>query len=282
MHFWSQNLNERRIGGGKTEYGSKLREGRATLYFSERSRFRLSWSWMFFKRGFFHAYVDADGNGDGKDVTFALALPWLFAIWFSIEWPTLTRWLRLDYESAKRREARGREAASINGSDPHHVVSGCYDMDRRLGISYYEGTIRWSIWWRQDYSSSRDPKWRHGYFSLVDFFLGDVKHSKEILQTAEVRIPLPEGTYDATVEIDRSTWRRPRWFAKRRTGSYVSIPKGIPIPGKGENSYDCGPDALFGKSGPETTVEGAIAGVVKSVLADRVRRGASHDYAERD
>jgi hypothetical protein len=43
-------------------------------------------------------------------------------------------------------------------------------------------------------------------------------------------------------------WTFPRWFVAKQSDSItISIEgKGIPIPGKGENSWDCGDDAIRG------------------------------------
>jgi hypothetical protein len=58
-----------------------------------------------------------------------------------------------------------------------------------------------------------------------------------------------------------------------RDGVKLDIPGGIPHNGKGENSWDCGDDGLWGCGGD--TVEEAIGHAVSSVLRSRRRYG--HD-----
>jgi hypothetical protein len=133
----------------------------------------------------------------------------------------------------------------------------------------------WAIWWRvggDPHSwSSKTPKWRDGNWHFLDTLLGKTRFSKVVLSKHSVLIPMPEGAYPATVELDECTWKRPRWFATRRRGATVDIPKGIPHEGKGENSWDCGEDRLFGLSAAAETVEGAIAKTVQSALKSRRR-----------
>ena len=45
----------------------------------------------------------------------------------------------------------------------------------------------------------------------------------------------------------------------------------IPVPGKGENSWDCGEDATFSLSCPSTTISEAIGEMVKSCMRTRER-----------
>ena len=96
--------------------------------------------------------------------------------------------------------------------------------------------------------------------------------------TVPTVVPMPERAYPASVKLFESTWKRPRWFASRMVRAEVKIEKGIPFPGKGENSYDCGDDALFGLTCKADTVEQAIAETVESALRNRRRYGGSVDW----
>ncbi len=99
---------------------------------------------------------------------------------------------------------------------------------------------------------------------------------------AECMIPMPEGQYRATWKHEVRTRRFLRWPGKvrnywqRPTSSVtLDIPGGIPHWGKGENSWDCGMDGLFGCGG--TTLEEAIGRAVGSTLRDRERHGGPAD-----
>lgn len=149
----------------------------------------------------------------------------------------------------------------------------------KLAWSVHDWAIWWNAWRDNGSWDSSVPYWRNGCFHIDDFFLGKAKYSQRTLSQQTVKIAMPEGSYDATVAIDERSWKRPRWFVKRLVGSDVKIPKGIPFPGKGENSWDCGQDAVFGQSNSADTVEKAVASVVESVLRSRRRYGGSIGWA---
>lgn len=132
-----------------------------------------------------------------------------------------------------------------------------------------------AIWWqfggdRMSWSS-KTPKWKNGNFKLDDFFLGKLNYVAGEPEVSEVKIPMPEGAYAATVEMRDDRWERPRWRTFRMRRAKVDIAQGIPHEGKGENSWDCGEDRLWGWSGPAENVEDAVAKTVQSVLKSRRR-----------
>lgn len=169
-----------------------------------------------------------------------------------------------------------------------------------VDVSFHGRAVWWSIWHDRDSWSSKTPRWRKGSFHWWRFLVGKPVHSSEIVDEREVGIPMPEGVYRAAVKIERRRWKAPRWpWAKslytydvdvlsRPSPSGPYVPEGdgprtsgyIPVPGKGENAWDCGPDGIFGSSGPGRTVEEAVGHVVASALRDRKRHGGRHDYAE--
>ena len=82
---------------------------------------------------------------------------------------------------------------------------------------------------------------------------------------------MPEGKYPAHVKRERRTWKRPRWFTPLVRGYWdVDVESGIPVPGKGENSWDCDDDAIFASSFSVNKAETAyMAG--KCVAMDALR-----------
>jgi len=243
-HFHWQNLNEKR--GGRL--GSPLRHGRAWLRIFGGT---LNWSWHLLGP-FCGASVSAT---QADDLGFKLhaAVPGV-AVWLTVSEfgpiKSATRWLL--------RDAR-------------------YE-DRELSIGVHDWTVFWRVWRDPMSWSSNVPRWRQGGFRILDALLGRQRHSEREISRTAVKIALPEAQYDATVRLYESTWKRPRWFALHRLGSEVEIAKGIPVPGKGENSWDCDGDALFSQSGPHSTVEAAIASVIESVLRSRRRHGGSVEW----
>lgn len=162
-----------------------------------------------------------------------------------------------------------------------HGRKGGWDgVDRNIGIRVFDGAIWLSLWedgmsWRSD-----DPWWTRATIRLDDLLLGKAKYATREISKREVKVPMPEGSYDATATLEHATWTRPRWpwrpFSKELLRVKIDVPKGIGHPGKGENSYDCGPDATYGISTPARTVEEGIGKLVASVLRDRVRYGGGH------
>lgn len=244
MNFHWQNLNEKPAG----RVGTPLRHGRAWLRLFDGS---LNWEWLFGRIDL--GFRVAARQGDGLGFGFRFSIP-LITLYFSVDSirpiAAFARWLL--------RNAR-------------------YE-DREISWSTHDWAIWWNLWLDDGSWSSTTPKWRSGSFHIDDFVLGKAKYSQRILNEQAVQIALPEASYPATVKIDERTWKRPRWFTKRMVGSQVDIPKGIPFPGKGENSWDCGQDAVFGLSSLESTIEGAIAAVVRSVLKSRRRHGGSIEW----
>lgn len=139
-----------------------------------------------------------------------------------------------------------------------------------------EWPLRWKLWtdWR---GYERLPKWREGSWGPARALLGKRMVEWEHIATMPVEIPMPERTYPATVELrNHVSWRSRTPFRKRRLRcANVEIPGGIGTPGKGENAWDCGDDAIFSMSCPAQTVEEAIGKVVESVLRDRLKYSGS-------
>jgi hypothetical protein len=143
-----------------------------------------------------------------------------------------------------------------------------------------ETSIRWAVWTPDSEWSSTTPKYRRGWFTPSAFLLGRWEHSKETLSTTPVVVPMPERAYPATVELILRTYRRKRFpfIVKRYRTATVEIPGGIGFPGKGENAWDCGDDALNSLSGPYSRVEEAIGATVAAVFRNRKKYGGSYTF----
>lgn len=245
-----QNLNEKRLGSGK-EYGSAWRHGRAWLhlnpkdhreYYRKARCFRLEW--LFGKMAL---KLELSFRPDEREVVFAFGIPFV-SLYFG--WNTGWKWL---WERTKNR--RG------------------YPTSRDIGF-YVHGWAVWFMFWRDEMESSNEDPWYYQQvFHIDSFFLGHAKYKREELETHEIYIPLPEGEYLARATFDRSTWKRPRWFKKVRDYTSVEVLQwqGLPHEGKGENSWDCGQDGLFGYSVEGHNLEKAIAHGVERALYYRRR-----------
>lgn len=146
---------------------------------------------------------------------------------------------------------------------------------RQITFRIHDYALWWDIWRDEMAGWDRSvPKWRQGCFHFDEFLLGKTKHSERELSFHDVLIPMPEGGYPATVRLLEGTWKRSRWFPHRVLLADVKMKKHIPFPGKGENSWDCGEDGLYGLHTQARNVEDAIAATVKSALRSRRRYGS--------
>ena len=143
---------------------------------------------------------------------------------------------------------------------------------REFDVSVSDWTLRFTPWGKWGEWVKRDPWWIRGV--SIDFrrlVLGERVYHAEELALVPCHVPMPEGTYPAVAKVQRVTRGFRRWF--KRTGQEVdlSIPKGIPFAGKGENSWDCDDDGLFGIGG--SSIDDAIRRAQEAVNRSRQRHG---------
>ena len=246
MHLHWQNLNEK--PGGRM--GAILRYGRAWLWVGKdehgSATRTLGWSWHF---GFNRPSVSFDLREASSEAPIQLGIAFLFFAFhlhFVPKWGGwLHRWL----------PKRGR----------------------RFWVYV---TDAWELsvtpWGREWEWKSADPWWIRGFYVRpIRWLLGEAVYSERVLQAVRTTIPMPEDNYEATVKIVERTWKRPRWFARRWISADIKPDRGIPKHGKGENSWDCGPDATYGLSCPCPTqsVADAVGAMVACVYRDRLRYG---------
>lgn len=211
-------------------------EGRAWLRFSSRRR-RGDLVFRFawnFWSSFCHAGF-AVGDGDGDEMGIKLALPPV-SIWWSVTGPFCPRCV--------------------------------------TDVSIHDWSIWWNVWNDDNEWHSKGHWWRRGNFSIDRFVLGRTDYSSETLQVLEVVVPMPEGNYPATVTMAEDTWTRQRWFPKRLLRARVDLKIPIPHHGKGENSWDCGDDALHSIGCVASTPEQAIAKTMEAAMRSRRRYGS--------
>lgn len=258
MRFHWQNLNEL-LGSTfhQERLGSPIKHGRAWLWLKDKNIFHIEWF-----LGRIHRLFAAGVSWNGEDHDIQFNFSFLF----------ITLYL------------------AFSGFIPKKYKN--YGHGKTLFDVYiYEKTLWWNIW-KDNMSGWTRPKnkWEkikdfitNGNFNPADFFLGRSKYSTETLSETNTLIPMPERSYPCTVKIFESTWKRPRWpFPTKMVRAKVNIEEGIPFPGKGENSWDCGTDKTYGLTCPETTIEGAISATVASVLKSRRRYGGSVNWREND
>lgn len=161
-----------------------------------------------------------------------------------------------------------------------------------------------------------DPWWRRLTLDPLDL-IGPLHHTSTSRRVADVLIPMPEGNYTAVLHEEQVTARRwhfaKRWTVwsldeirpagpmrcvcygptanptpsltergdcERCGGTgwgYLKQREGIPIPGKGTESWNCGEDAFYGVSYSDLrnvkTPQDVVGRCVTGVLTTRLRRG---------
>jgi hypothetical protein len=202
------------------------------------------------------------GGGDGdRDIDFSIRIPW-FGLYLGAEDVLPRRWQF--YNPGQK-----------------------YPSERQLGITWHDQAM-WIDLWRDPHESwghggpsfwkDARSRQRHIVIHPLDILFGRTKCTTEQLDAQPADVVLPEATYPVRVVIERRVWTRKRWpgIWQERTNATVESEKGIPIPGKGENSYDCEDDAYFSIGTPTQTVTDAARYAAERVMETRAR------YAGRD
>lgn len=251
VHFWAQNLNENSNGDVK----GWPYHGRCNLSFGSKRLFHFSWNlWSHFCGVSF----SFDPSEDGWRLHAALPP---FSFWFSTS--LFSGWMS-KFLASKKVDKWNQKYGGYPGSSRYTLF---HFIDIRI--------FNWALWWeflKFDWGwSSSMPKWMVFTFHIDDFLLGKMKYVNEkIGQPKTVMVPMPEGEYLTKMQFERATWTRPRSpFKKVMVGYNIDIPKGIPHQGKGENSYDCGEDGLFGCFSEGESIQNAISKVQDLVLKSR-------------
>lgn len=147
----------------------------------------------------------------------------------------------------------------------------------------------WALWlkpWVPDFVGyGRHAPWwvRTHCFDFLDLLFGRMRHKHEILgEWQPVLVPMIEGAYPGRVRFERRTWWRPRLprWVWQKVSNYTEFEsdRGIPFPGKGENSWDCGMDGLHGTGSEDHDIPKCISKVVASVLHSRERYGGRREW----
>jgi len=149
---------------------------------------------------------------------------------------------------------------------------------RKIGISFFGGSLWWNVWIDEDVWSSKDSKWRRGSFNFADFFLGKHKYSSIVVESRPITIPMPERLYTGTATLTDDSWTRKRGFTKTIRRCTIEVPEGVPHEGKGENSWDCGTDATFSSTFAAKDIPSAVGHFIGSCLQTRIKYGGWKDW----
>jgi hypothetical protein len=154
-------------------------------------------------------------------------------------------------------------------------------VERVVGVSVHDGRIWFKLWDNPNEWGRADPWWWRFSFGPIDFLLGQERYSEIDVWSGRVVVLLPEGEYPAGCKIYDAVRRRPRWpWARRVRRARIEPDVPIPVPGKGENVWDCGDDAVWWTSVPAGTAAEGVEKMVEDVLRTRERYGGKGWVAE--
>lgn len=154
---------------------------------------------------------------------------------------------------------------------------------REFGVRLSAERAEWQWWAPANEWSSTAPWWQHPSVAWRTLLLGMNTTTNQVVDGGTCVVPMPERSYPATYEVVRHEHRYLRPLGRLRDAVLgprvhrtwtVTPGAGIPVPGKGENSWDCGDDQLLSASGG--SLDDAIANLVRSALRYRRTYGGEH------
>lgn len=209
-----------------------------------------------------HVAAELEVGGDERDLCLHVGLWWL-SLYVVLAGLIPHAWRRASHEWAQRR------ADAIGGY--------AYELDplggRTTGVRAFDGSIWLDLWrdpdgWRAEDTPSirrRRGRWEliRGHWPwnglgwswtlrVADWLLGRERHEVDAswTRTVPTTVRMPEGDYAAVATTERVRWGRRWWWSWSRWQyrTTIEVPGGLPVPGKGENAWDCDDDATYAHS----------------------------------
>jgi len=138
---------------------------------------------------------------------------------------------------------------------------------------------------------SSKPAKIHIYWNYRDWLFGRPTYSESRHQDyqlgskrQEYVMDMPEGQYKMKLDFYTSYWHRPRSpFVKALRRVEITPERPVPVPGKGENSWDLDEDATYSSTMPVNgrTPEQLIADFKQSNMRSRERYGGKNWLPEK-
>lgn len=243
-----------------------------------------------------HTALEVTFGGEDRDLGLHVGL-WFVSLWLGLAIVPRS-WRQRSYAWAQRRAAVLGPGVYASEIDP-------FD-GRTTGIRIFDGSVWLDVWrndvgWRAEDTPRLERcrtepggprRWRfvrghlpwNGWgwswtLHVTDWLLGASRLEVDADWTRETAsvVRMPEGDYHCLVRVERCRWGRRWWRGRWVYRANVEVPLGVPFAGKGENSWDCGDDGLYGTSfavedEPPEAFE-VCDRVALSVLKTRQRRG---------
>lgn len=117
------------------------------------------------------------------------------------------------------------------------------------------------------------------YVILNDLLFGNRTHSSTDIKNGHAELVMPEKKYEVRYLIFESQWKRKRWpFPKKVKRIQFAVNGGVPIPGKGENSWDLDDDAIYTSTEPlnDRSIETVMEDFAKEIIEIREKRACKN------
>ena len=265
MHWFVCNDAEKRVRGERIG-GIALRAGRLFVHGKRRTAFKAFWSfWNNLN------WVELEVRLGGEDGMFvaALILPRLAHVGFGFCLPRrwLSWWMIEDRVSSVSFGYAGSMARLQIAHAEWAEDCGMTDYYRKQVPRQYSSLQLWpGLEW------TLRPDVARWIFGRVEY------HCREI-ERKPVGFDLDGKKYEATWKLERRSRTRSRWPWEYsvRYSSNIEIEDPPRVSGKGENSWDCGDDAIYGFGSASLSPASAVGEYVKAVLENRERYGPPMD-----
>jgi hypothetical protein len=263
MHWFVCNDAKKTVRGHEIG-GSALREGRFYLYATGRGPlFRAHWSFWNNLR-WFEAAIHV--GGEDSLIRFQLLFPALafVGVGFGVPRSWLSWWMIEDRVFALK-------VGYVNSI--LRLLIAHADWAEDCGMTSYYRTQKprkytdLQLWPGLELTLRWPP--------VVRWIFGKEMREKEVLETKPIAFEMDGRRYDGTWTLERWHSERPFWPWEYRVSyaSNIEVPHPPMFSGKGENSWDCGDDAIYGMGSRELTPAKAVGEYIKRVLEYRERYG---------
>lgn len=260
MHWFTCNDTRRWPDG---QQGSLARAGRLYVYGGlSRVLLRAFWS-------FWHPlrWIELEVRVDEEDAlaSISVILPWLAHLGIGVPLPR--RLVGATVMGDRTFGVKFGYVGSIVEVDVAYAQwghdTGMLDYYRRKPGGTYSGAQLWPGW---RLVVKRPP---------LRWLLGRASYCQEVVNKKPVAVSLDGKVFEAHWRLERHWRERPRWPWRYgvRYASWLEVKDPPRFAGKGENSWDCDDDAIYGMGSSELTAAGAIGEYVKAVLKNRERYG---------
>ena len=132
-----------------------------------------------------------------------------------------------------------------------------------------ENFLHWRLWRNPNEGDSRD--WRDRGLFIDDLIYGKSTYTKGNPIEVQCVVAMPEGNYDCTATGYMATWTRKRWkkpiYQYRVNLDFGNTP--VPVPGDGENSWDCDDDGIYSSGRIADSIDQALLDFQADVIRQR-------------